>query len=178
MISPEERWGNVRQLIDEKRYFILHAPRQTGKTTNMALLAKKLNEEGKYITLYANIEAGQALRNQVEEVNKLIVYNLEMEARLQLPQEYQPSPKCFEIRAMNEGVRNFLVTWCLELPKPFVLFIDEIDSLIGDSLISILRQLRSGYQNRPKGFPHALCLIGLRDVRDYRIFSGGGHSMS
>jgi hypothetical protein len=48
---------------------------------------------------------------------------------------------------------------------------DEVDALIGDSLISVLRQLRGGYTSRPKGFPYALCLIGLRDIRDYRIFS-------
>jgi hypothetical protein len=35
----------------------------------------------------------------------------------------------------------------------------------------VLRQLRSGYTQRPRAFPHALCLIGLRDIRDYRIYS-------
>lgn len=48
---------------------------------------------------------------------------------------------------------------------------DEVDSLIGDSLISVLRQLREGYNNRPKAFPHSLAIIGLRDIRDYRIYS-------
>lgn len=57
MIDPNERFGNIRQLIDEERYFILHAPRQTGKTTNMNLLAKQLNEEGKYIALYINVNS-------------------------------------------------------------------------------------------------------------------------
>jgi hypothetical protein len=59
----------------------------------------------------------------------------------------------------------------MELPKPLVLFMDEVDALIGDGLISVLRQLRSGYTQRPKAFPHAMCLIGLRDIRDYRIYS-------
>jgi len=54
------------------------------------------------------------------------------------------------------------------VPRPLVLFIDEIDALVDDALISILRQLRSGYVSRPEGFPHALALVGLRDVRDYR----------
>jgi hypothetical protein len=55
------------------------------------------------------------------------------------------------------------------LPKPFVLFLDEIDALVGDSLVSVLRQLRSGYDNRPKAFPQSIILCGVRDVRDYRI---------
>lgn len=49
--------------------------------------------------------------------------------------------------------------------------IDEIDSLIGDSLISVLRQIRAGYTNRPGSFPRSIILCGVRDVRDYRIYS-------
>ena len=49
------RWGmdGIRQLIREKRYFVLHAPRQTGKTSCLLALMKKLNEEGNYTALYA-----------------------------------------------------------------------------------------------------------------------------
>ena len=52
-----------------------------------------------------------------------------------------------------------------------MLLIDEIDALVGDSLLSVLRQLRSGYDERPDGFPHSIVLCGVRDVRDYRIYS-------
>jgi len=48
-----------------------------------------------------------------------------------------------------------------------VLFIDEVDSLVGDTLISLLRQLRSGYDRRPSSFPQSIILCGLRDIRDY-----------
>ena len=37
----------------------------------------------------------------------------------------------------------------------------------------ILRQIRDGYDDRPTQFPHSLALIGMRDVRDYKIASGG-----
>ena len=43
MIDKSERFTNVNQLIDDKRYFILHAPRQTGKTTAMLQLMDELN---------------------------------------------------------------------------------------------------------------------------------------
>ena len=59
-------------------------------------------------------------------------------------------------------------------------FIDEIDALVGDSLVSVLRQIRAGYGNRPQQFPQSIILCGVRDVRDYRIvlsdqdiFTGG-----
>ena len=50
-----------------------------------------------------------------------------------------------------------------------MLLIDEIDALVGDTLVSVLRQLRSGYDQRPAAFPQSVVLCGLRDVRDYRI---------
>ena len=56
-------------------------------------------------------------------------------------------------------------------PRPLVLLIDEIDTLVGDTLLSVLRQLRAGYPHRPRRFPHSIILCGLRDVRDYRIYS-------
>ncbi len=43
-------------------YFTIWAPRQTGKTTCLLALADRLNREGRYRALYANIEAAQAAR--------------------------------------------------------------------------------------------------------------------
>jgi hypothetical protein len=54
-----------------------------------------------------------------------------------------------------------------------VLFFDEIDALRGESLRSVLRQLRAGYPDRPARFPASVALCGLRDVRDYKAASGG-----
>jgi hypothetical protein len=63
-------------------------------------------------------------------------------------------------------------------PLPLVIFLDEIDSLVNETLISVLRQLRSGYPNRPQGFPQSLALVGVRDVRDYKVASGGGNRLN
>jgi hypothetical protein len=75
-----------------------------------------------------------------------------------------------EYTALLSMLRNF----CKKLDRPLVLLIDEIDSLIGDTLVSVLRQLRAGYTNRPKEFPAAAILCGVRDVRDYRIHRSDG----
>jgi AAA+ ATPase superfamily predicted ATPase len=169
MVSITPRFEIFKKLIDNKRYFLLHAPRQTGKTTLMLQLMELLNQEGKYIALYVNVEAAQPWRNQIIEVNQMIVNEFKMNAKIYLPSEFQPAPACFEEN--TNSFSNFLTNWCLQLPKPLVVFIDEVDALIGDGLISVLRQLRGGYTKRPHAFPHALCLIGLRDIRDYRIYS-------
>ena len=58
-----------------------------------------------------------------------------------------------------------------------MLLIDEIDMLIGDSLLAVLRQLRTGYHQRPRSFPQSVVLCGVRDVRDYRIHSGSANAI-
>jgi hypothetical protein len=63
---------------------------------------------------------------------------------------------------------NFI---CKQQKQPLVLFIDEIDTLIGDTLVSVLRQLRARYTGRPEHFPQSIVLCGVRDVRDYRLES-------
>jgi len=164
-------FDNLKKLIDTEHYFILHAPRQTGKTTLMLQLMEHLNQEGQYIALYVNVEAAQPLRNNIEAVNELIVSEFEIKARVYLEKSLRPQEDCFQIRSMQGGISHFLSSWCFQLPKPLVVLMDEVDALIGDGLISVLRQLRNGYTQRPKAFPQALCLIGLRDIRDYRIYS-------
>ena len=49
-------------------------------------------------------------------------------------------------------------------PTPLVLLVDEIDSLVGDTLLSVLRQLRAGYEQRPEGFPQSVVLCGVREI--------------
>ena len=58
-----------------------------------------------------------------------------------------------------------------------MVLIDEIDSLIGDTLIAVLRQLRAGYDQRPDGFPQSVALCGVRDVHDYRIRSSAENAV-
>ena len=56
---------DVLRLIQEERYFVLRAPRQTGKTSTLLALADRLNASDKYRCLYLNVEAGQAAREDV-----------------------------------------------------------------------------------------------------------------
>ncbi|HYN77977.1 MAG TPA: hypothetical protein VES73_09305 [Lamprocystis sp. (in: g-proteobacteria)] len=44
-----------------------------------------------------------------------------------------------------------------------------MDALVGDTLVSVWRQLRAGYSQRPGAFPQSVILCGVRDLRDYRI---------
>ncbi|MCY4188646.1 MAG: hypothetical protein OXD30_09200, partial [Bryobacterales bacterium] len=52
--------AEILELIARKKYFVLHAPRQTGKTSTLLALQDRLNAEGQYRCLYVNLEVGQA----------------------------------------------------------------------------------------------------------------------
>ncbi|MDQ1353140.1 MAG: hypothetical protein QG657_3446, partial [Acidobacteriota bacterium] len=165
MVNPLKRMQEVEQLIEEKLYFTLHAPRQTGKTTYLHALARKLNAEGKYIALVVSFERAGVAGMTLETANNTVMNAIFNSSTRQLEETYRPinpTGKNFP------DLYNYLQTWSVGQEKPIVLFIDEIDALMDDVLISILRQLRDGYQGRPKFFPSSVALIGLRDVREYK----------
>ena len=162
----------ILMLIRQRKYFVLHAPRQTGKTSCLLALRDYLNRQGQYICVYANVEAGQAARNDVKEVVETtasaIAYRTEMVLKSRMPRELLQQLKKEDV-SPGSFLTNYIRALCEALPKPLVLFIDEIDALVGDSLVSVLRQIRAGYDQRPESFPQSIVLCGVRDVRDYRI---------
>lgn len=157
-------------LIRQRKYFVLHAPRQTGKTSCLLALRDYINSGTDYYAVYANVEGGQAKRNDVDAVNNAVITTITMGARRvmgnDLVEEIATQVLASEVET---PVAKFLNRWCRMLDRPLVLMLDEIDALVGDSLVSILRQIRSGYDSRPTEFPISIILCGVRDVRDYRI---------
>jgi len=165
--------ANLESLIAQKKYFVLHAPRQTGKTSSMLALMKYLNEQGQYHCLYVNVEMAQTAREEVEVGIKTVLNQIGLMAQIYL-NDFVPSelwPDILHRVGGHSALHELLLRWAQHSPKPLVLFIDEIDALVGDTLISVLRQLRTGYTQRPAEFPQSIILCGVRDVRDYRIHS-------
>ena len=164
-------------LIRRQQYFVLHAPRQTGKTSTLNALCDLLNsgDVGEFRCVTVNVEVGQVARDNVAEGMRAILSNLASRALL-LGDEYLEDmwPDMLAKAGPNDALRQVLMRWCLANPTPLVLLIDEIDSLVGDTLLSVLRQLRAGYDQRPEGFPQSVVLCGVRDIRDYRIRSSAG----
>ncbi|MGF1524584.1 MAG: ATP-binding protein [Leptolyngbyaceae cyanobacterium] len=170
MLPPTARLPGLERLIEQRGYFVIHAPRQTGKTTAMLALAQQLTASGRYTAIMVSAEVGQPFSHDPAKAEIAILESWRQAARAWLPSELQP-PNWPQVEAGRIGAA--LQAWCLASPRPFVIFIDEIDALMDTALITMLRQLRDGYPRRPLNFPHALALIGLRDVRDYKVASGG-----
>ena len=173
-VPPLERFDldEVLGLIRTERYFVLHAPRQTGKTSSLLALRDLLNSgaEGDYRCAYINVETAQTAREDVGRAMGAIAVQIAAEAEDTLgdPAFAEEVLRSDAERRPHSALWVWLRKWAKAGP-PLVLMIDEIDAMVGDSLVSALRQLRTGYAHRPEAFPQSVILCGVRDVRDYRI---------
>ncbi len=177
-LLPKDRvnWPELSSLIGARKYFILHAPRQTGKTSLLINLMHFMNAQGQYRALYINVESAQAARSDVNAAMSSILSAMASAASLYWGNE----ALCDWTRAQanqahrQDALRVVLEHWARSSDKPLVIFLDEVDALVGDTLISLLRQIRAGYAQRPEAFPQSMVLCGVRDVRDYRMHRPDG----
>ena len=176
-IPPLERidLDEVLRLVRDERYFVLHAPRQTGKTSALLALAEVLNGRG-YRCVYVTFETARTARDDVQRAMRTVLVRLASQARTTLDDGFLDDIWADILARVgpDEALGETLSRWAQASPGPLVLLIDEIDTLVGDSLLSVLQQLRAGYPTRPERFPHSVVLCGMRDLRDYRMGAAGG----
>ncbi|MGH3280075.1 MAG: AAA family ATPase, partial [Trebonia sp.] len=173
MLPAAARLPRARRLIADGRYFVVHAPRQTGKTTTMTALARELAAAGERAALLVSIESAGPLHEDIENVERAVLGSIRQAADHQLPPRLRP-PRPWPDAATGNRISQGLMDWAAACPLPLALVIDEIDSLQGTALASVLRQIRAGFSYKPQAFPDSVVLCGMRDVQDYRIAAGSG----
>ena len=169
MLPVINRNPEILKLIEDKQFFVIHAARQTGKTTVLLELVKEINNKGNYYALYVSLETAQYYTEPQECIPVIldkIAYQINISS---LPE----SVKDIEFNSDKPGANslNYLLTqFCIKADKPVIVFFDEIDCLGSGTLITFLRQLRDGYINRSMTpFPYSVALVGMRNIRDYKI---------
>ncbi|KJJ83584.1 ATPase domain protein, prokaryote domain protein [Candidatus Omnitrophus magneticus] len=165
MLDPLRNQSVIFDLIEKEQYFTIHAPRQTGKTTLLHVLANRINKEGQYISVAFSVESAGYRSITEETANFKIISSLYESCELFISKELWPKKPIADEKC---SLQTYLNNWAGSQKKTIVLLLDEIDSLYDDVLVSVLRQLRNGFQGRPKYFPSTIALVGLRDVRDYK----------
>jgi hypothetical protein len=172
MLPPEPRLPGARVLIDQWQYFVVHAPRQTGKTTTLLTLARRLTAEGRHAALTVSCEQAAEVGDDIGAASAEILDAIRNAAERMLPSQLRPAEPWPEAPP-GSRIFNALQDWALSCPLPVVLFFDEIDSLHGRVLRSLLHQIRNGHQYRANAFPASVVLCGMRELRDYKAAAGG-----
>jgi len=172
MLPPEDRLvgAQLHRYIRDQLYWVLHAPRQTGKTTFLRSWAREINSVNEVVACYTSLEACQGITGRAEAMitmNKAICESARASG-LPIPELPTDGPELLLYQTMQK--------WSsLIAPKPLVVLFDEVDVLEGEALISFLRQLRSGFAERGVGkFPVSVALVGMRDLKDYITITKGG----
>jgi hypothetical protein len=172
MLPPEDRLVNaqLKRYINDKLYWVLHAPRQTGKTTFLQSWMREINAGSEAISCYVSVESCRLI-SQPERSMPVICEAIRKHAsRFNLPvPELPQSPPSYMLNSI-------LTNWAaIVAPKPLIVLFDEVDVLIDETIINFLSQLRDGFASRGIGkFPVSIALGGMRDLKDYITASKGG----
>ena len=133
-----------------------------------------LNERG-YGCVYVTVETARTARDDVRRAMRVVLAMLAQASASALGDRFLSDVWAETLTEFGPdlALNVALQRWAEASPKPLVLLIDEIDTLVGDSLLSVLQQLRAGYPARTERFPHSVVLCGMRDLRDYRMGAAG-----
>ncbi|MDR0575213.1 MAG: hypothetical protein LBG96_14550, partial [Tannerella sp.] len=141
MLPPEDRLkgAQLHRYIKDELYWVLHAPRQTGKTTFLQSWAREINAGRDAVACYVSVERCQevpeperampAICNAVREYARM--------SELAVPEVKTDDP--------SSMLSDILINWsALVAPKSLIVLFDEVDVLVDHTLVSFLRQLRGG----------------------------------
>ena len=172
MLPPEDRLvgAQLHRYIKDKLYWVLHAPRQTGKTTFLQSWMREINSGDEAVACYVSVETCQGI-SDAERTMPAICEAIKMYAK----HFGVPVPASDDVVPISM-LSSILSKWSeLVAPKPLIILFDEVDVLQDESMISFLRQLRGGFASRGIGnFPVSIALVGMRDLKDYITASKGG----
>ncbi|MDR2353361.1 MAG: ATP-binding protein [Deltaproteobacteria bacterium] len=170
VVPAVERVPVARQLVEDGLFFVLHGPRQSGKTTFVLEFIREINSCGRYHAFYLSLQEARGIKGLskfasffVETLNEALKNSgVEILAKTTVPYEDLTFPQ--------KAIRRALNSLCSSLDKPVILFIDEVETLQGKVLKSFLDQIRCGFVMRNRfNFPHSLGLVAMRDLEDLRL---------
>jgi hypothetical protein len=167
------RLPSVADMIEGEFYFILHAPRQSGKTTFLKTLTDHINSQGQMYALCCSLAALRPIEDRAEAMDTIVsqlndsMISSKVEIIRHKAYSYGTIPG---MAAPDTKAKRLLNRLCQDLDKELAVFFDEADLLTGPGLLAFLAQIRDGFNDRDaysNKFPRSLALVGMRDIRDY-----------
>jgi Endonuclease NucS len=177
MLPPERRLGEIIALIGDHKYFTLTGGWQIGKTTCAKWLQGHLNASGQWRALWVDLETAREQPDPTKAFRTIVGKLLDLCARVH-PDVPRP-----ELEPLLKDPARALAVALSQIAeqsdKPWVIFFDEADCLVGETMVSFLTQLREGYLARSQDpFPASVVLVGRRQVRDFMLRTEDRHAIA
>ncbi|MCD7818501.1 MAG: AAA-like domain-containing protein [Lachnospiraceae bacterium] len=172
MVDLTNRLKEIKNMVDEGKYFTINRARQYGKTTMLNALAGYLQEE--YLVISLDFQ-GLRYADFVSEERFAAAFARQiLISAAELPKESQRELALYADNQVEHATLSTLflslVNLCRETEKPVVLMIDEVDSASNNQVfIDFLAQLRFYYLKRRKiSTFRSVILAGVYDVRNIK----------
>ncbi len=174
MVDITNRIEEIREYVENGKYFTINRARQYGKTTTLAALRKALVSEYVVISLDFQGIGNAGFKTEqtfVQELARLILGKTR--SGLSIPESIEEQLKGYVARTEKKAKLGELfdtfTEWCAISEKEIVLIIDEVDSATNNQVfLDFLAQLREGYIRRDtegvKTFKSVI-LAGVTDVK-------------
>jgi hypothetical protein len=129
MIDATKRLhSELIDLIDSGQYYVIHAARQTGKTTLLLNLANRINREGKYHAVYCSLEKAYVVTDPEKGIPAIInSFAIALE-NYNLP-HFEKFKDNLDVSDYSNAFGLALSRCCRRLDKPLVIFFDKADCL-------------------------------------------------
>ena len=174
MVDLSERVKEIRELVDDGKYFTINRARQYGKTTTITALTAALKDQ--YVVISTSFEGiGDAgfedEASFVKEFCRLL--RREFRRELRIPEDAKAEiDELFhnaDEKTTLGDLFDILLEWCDKSEVPIVLIIDEVDTATNNQVfLDFLAQIRDNYINRDaKGINtfQTVILAGVTDVK-------------
>jgi hypothetical protein len=160
----------VRDYIEHGEYFTINRARQYGKTTMLALLAKRLQDE--YIVILLSFEG----RDGYFETRERFAKALAVDLRESLLPHHESLARIFEEplggAEPDQYLRGRISRLCGDADKPVVLMVDEVDKAtdyaVFSSFLGLLRDMyiKHNMDNTPAF--SSVALAGVHDIKNLK----------
>jgi len=180
-IIPEENYFVRRQdelneflsRIEQGKYIVIFAPRQTGKTSLFYRVLDELEKDVSYIPIELNFEvyANTDVKDFYESIVGHIINNIKARLeKLVVPNSAEISAWLDAQRITNHlSLEKFFMDFHAKLPETkVVLIIDEFDGIPKETLRDFLYMLRYIYhtkrRNTDRNYLHSVGIVGVKSV--------------
>lgn len=178
MVDLSERVKEIKELVDDGKYFTINRARQYGKTTTLWALSLALESQYDVVSIDFQDITDADFENENEFTKGLSQLLCDTRDSMEIPISDKYYGLFQELAGRNEKVKlndifRIFDKWCKENSKQIILIIDEVDTATNNQVfLDFLGKLRSNYLKRERNTKYktfqSVILAGVTDVKHLR----------